>query len=423
MAAAHLVVTATRWSALSQKERADTREYGFLLAAAVVFWALSSRNPRGAEYAIPLTALVLAAGLRQAPRARLVVPAVLALALAVQIPRMAAQVRAMAGPPNERSANALLALEAIPRQAGGLLFNCEWDLSPYVLYARPGLRFLDILDPSLLQTASPHLHQSRQRLLAGDVADPYFMLKGGLRADYVLCRSRAVVAQLQSDPLFVPLSPAAGQGSSPETPVLFKLAEVPGSSFVRDFEVTPPSSLLQEGLPDAQTAWAPLPGPPQAMPVRSADLGEYLRAAQASGSPSVVCAAVRPSATAVAQHAGKTLIGIGGGRNVRVWLNGEPFYASGTAFEKPRLVQQLAALPRPLTPADRIEAVVCSRSDASFLLLALSFWDQGEVDSICRAKGWTEPPAPKGGLGWRFRGNPAQTCLGPVAASGASAPQ
>jgi len=95
----------------------------------------------------------------------------------------------------------LSAMTILPDDADGKkLFNCEWEAAPYVLHARPAIRFVDILDPALLWVHDPVKYALRQRLIAGLSPSPATDLRQHFKADYVLCAAEALNAQLKAQP-------------------------------------------------------------------------------------------------------------------------------------------------------------------------------------------------------------------------------
>jgi hypothetical protein len=95
----------------------------------------------------------------------------------------------------------LTALTLFPDDAGGKkVFNCEWDAAPYILYARPDMRVVDVLDPALLWLHDPLKYALRQRLIAGQSPTPGADLREYFKADFVLCASAALNEQLKAEP-------------------------------------------------------------------------------------------------------------------------------------------------------------------------------------------------------------------------------
>jgi hypothetical protein len=62
------------------------------------------------------------------------------------------------------------------------------------------MRFVDILDPALLWIHDPAKYAVRQRLIAGRSPAPVTDLRQQFKADYVLCASAAMNAQLKALP-------------------------------------------------------------------------------------------------------------------------------------------------------------------------------------------------------------------------------
>ena len=426
IAIVHLVWLSRRWAGMPGEQRGELLEYGAVALATAAFWGLSAKSPRGAEYAIPLTAVLLAAGLRQAPRPRLAIPSTLlamtVLQVAVNLPRVgegSARHALLATTDGSQAMRRLL--EVIPQDREAALFNCNWFDTPFVFYDRPKLRFLDILDPTLLAQAAPELHQAREALTHG-VPDPYLTIRGLFHSDYALCAGGSLGEQLEADPHFVriaPRPPLPPNRDASLVPNLYAVASAPEPSFVEEYEVSLPMQVTDtrrylELAPSAATGWSAL-APRQAHGIseRAASFSHLLTTG-ASTPASVVCVAVRPSRKAIQSHPGASILGLGGDHDIRVWWNGKPLFASGAPFESRRLVSQLVRLPRSLTDEDRLEAIVCSPAQDTVLELVLSLWRQERLDALCQAKGWASPGELDRAL-WPYRGLPAQTCLGPMA--------
>ena len=104
----------------------------------------------------------------------------------------------------------------IPEEAEGKkVFNCQWDAGSYIFYLRPKMRFVDLLDPSLLWYASPEKYTVRQGLISGAYRDPHLVLREVFGADYVLCGSPELNRQMVADKQhFVPI-----EGTEPMGPL------------------------------------------------------------------------------------------------------------------------------------------------------------------------------------------------------------
>jgi hypothetical protein len=103
-------------------------------------------------------------------------------------------------PQGEKAGWFFSAISAIPAGPGRKVYTCQWDAGAYLLFARPDLRFVDLLDPTFLWQAAPDKYLLRERLNRGASAQPQVDLRRAFRADYVLCGSTGLVAQMRSDP-------------------------------------------------------------------------------------------------------------------------------------------------------------------------------------------------------------------------------
>jgi hypothetical protein len=93
------------------------------------------------------------------------------------------------------------ALRQVP--AGGRaakVFNCEWEAGSLILMARPDLRFVDLLEPAFLWSASHNKYMARRGLVQGAFANPREILRDAFDADYVLCSNPSLIRQMERLP-------------------------------------------------------------------------------------------------------------------------------------------------------------------------------------------------------------------------------
>jgi hypothetical protein len=186
--------------------------FAFVLGGAGLFWLLALRSPRASEYAIPLTCALVAllheSIVRWTPRQAFSWAVTAAAAAAVLLlPTALKKYSEDVGFPSRVPA-AFMAIDRIPpAPAGAKVFNCAWASPPYLLYRRPDLRFVDILDPSFLWSSSRELFDLRTQIRGGRTADPYDLLRTRFGADYVFCSDPSLFFQLQQDPRFRRLYP------------------------------------------------------------------------------------------------------------------------------------------------------------------------------------------------------------------------
>jgi len=179
----------------------ERSNYRFLLALTLVFAALALKTARATEYSIPCMMLLAGYALRHFSSTRALLAAG-ALFIAVQWSSSSTLIRNLGtAQVGYTKAAYLSAMTLFPDEAKGKkVFNCEWDAAPYILYAQPTMRFVDILDPALLWIHDPAKYAVRQRLIAGRSPAPVTDLRQQFKADYVLCASAAMNAQLKALP-------------------------------------------------------------------------------------------------------------------------------------------------------------------------------------------------------------------------------
>ncbi len=172
----------------------------FVFAVAATFAVLSIVSVRAAEYAVP-ACILLAGYAHGVARWRGWIPVCLVALLAIQSGEARRYYREVwSSPMDGGSIGYLHVIAAIPPEPrGAKVFNCEWDTGAYLLDQRPDLRFVDLLDPVFLWKASPQKYVIRMGLIEGMYHDPQKLLRGVFKADYVLCRSRPLIAQMYLD--------------------------------------------------------------------------------------------------------------------------------------------------------------------------------------------------------------------------------
>jgi len=210
LAAAGLLA-AVRW--LRTGPSADRAQFLFLLLLSGALLLLGLRSSRANEYALPATVLLLGAWWRGETRQRLAVGALVVLAL-LQLPSAKDYFQdSWTRPQGGYTPFYLDAISRLPPEADGhKLFTCEWQSGSYILYARPKVRFVDLLDPALLWQKDHQRYLLRRDLAEGRLRDPERALREGFGADYVMCAD-ALSAQLAGDPRHFQELPAAQPGN------------------------------------------------------------------------------------------------------------------------------------------------------------------------------------------------------------------
>ena len=172
----------------------------FLFVVSAIFAVLSIISVRAAEYAVPVC-ILLTGYMQRAARWRgwlWICVAAVVLLQGAEARRYYREV--WSSPMDGGSIGYLRVIAAIPREPrGAKVFNCEWDTGAYLLDQRPDLRFVDLLDPVFLWKASRSKYVIRMGLIEGIYHDPQRLLRTVFKADYVLCRSRPLIAQMYGD--------------------------------------------------------------------------------------------------------------------------------------------------------------------------------------------------------------------------------
>lgn len=390
----------------------------YLVGICGLFFLLATQTKRVGEYLLPLSGVllvVLLEGVREWKARYSAALVLLAGAQSLVLYRSYSDRRPAFG--DTRVQRTFAAIAAIPQgPEGGRVFNCEWDRTPYLLYARPDLHFVDILDPSFLYFANRGAFRAREELLDGTVGDASGLIGKAFRADYVLCNQAEVVAQLADDPAFRKVYPGVGDpiDLSPAAISVFAVRKKEVSQFVASLDVSFLGPVRSEELSKVAAR-----GPRRTVePAPSTYLSFEPLLAQSERSEKGArpkgdfhCALVSPSRSEMERLAGAELLGLGGGAGFHLRLNGRPLFRSRSGFPRARAIQVLVPLPAPLRASDRLEALVCSPPDFSYWGVSLSLWKAREVAELCAEKGL----AHKGRDEWRMQGMGPRTCLGPLA--------
>jgi hypothetical protein len=391
----------------------------FLIQLMFVYLLITFQSRRGGEYLWPVAAFLAveiwsSSGFAAEKHIRRLVLTGVCLVFAWHTWAAIHEIRQTGWGVPSHVEGALRAAESLPADKDALVFNCEWDSSPYLFYARPKMRFLDIMDPSLLYFANEEAHRAREQLERSEVADGYGLLKNAFKADYVYCRNTAVASQLERDPRFRRLFPASfKEADASLTYFVYELRPEPLGGYVKNFEL----SLLPAQEDDFRKL-QPSDADPKAMKSVRLTYSGFLDLARELGVSTkskkdglALCAWVRPKE--MKGLAGATYLSLGGGRNIRIWKNGEPWFHSDYAYLQAAMHQQIIPMGKPLKESDRLEFLVCSGQATNFWGLSLLGLTEKQFAEICQ---WKRAFEKKELPSFEFLyGRRNQTCLGDLA--------
>jgi hypothetical protein len=174
----------------------------FLLLLSAALTAMSLKNSRATEYAMPSVILLVGYALAEARhQGRWLGAAVAAVVLVQGNASWIYYADCWYRPQGGDSPAYMAAVSLLPPEArGSKVFNCQWEAGSYLLFLRPDLRFVDLLEPAMLWQANPRRYLLRTRLIFGLEAEPWKVLREEFHADYVLCGTPAMNAQMAADP-------------------------------------------------------------------------------------------------------------------------------------------------------------------------------------------------------------------------------
>jgi len=425
---------------IPQKENArdnNPSDQKMLLVLASFFFAVSSMTPRGREYLIPCLFFIATFAIENRSAfhltfKKLSLPFVTALLLTVLVQFALVKSDYSFLKQQETPNPILTALEKTPPDGTGHVLNCNWSDSPYIMYSRPKMTFLDIMDPSFLLREAPGLHLARTDLLNGHFADLYFSAKYVFKAKYVFCSENNLNDRLDHDPRFVRIYPDAPVKNKKDVYALFALNE----KQQRSFFISSFLYQIAQAKPTLPSRWQSLS---PSLPVSNNPLDqqkiEYFDFNKEFGAKQLVtkseettldgkkmengtinCVYVKPSPEDLGKHLGAEYLGIGGGPNFRVWINEKPLFESYGEPSSALMIQTLVPLPHPLKAQDDIKALICPGTSTQFFGVAMSFFTFDEIDSICKEKKSLDLLTRREKLEWPFKGESVKTCLANMAA-------
>lgn len=391
----------------------------YLSPLTLFFLLLCFQSRRASEYLVPMTGFLLLLALEEVKRwswkeysASLVAFSIF-VALNVKDHRIAGFSNSKTWYPEIRDA-----VLAIPDLPGGKIYNCEWDTTPSLYYHRPEFRFIDIMDPSLLYFHRKDIFQSRESLRLGKVGDAHNLISKAFGADYALCMHPEIRTQLDGEPGLRRIHPIIGDPalSAPIVYTVYEIRKERIEQFVRSFVVRVFPQATKEGFQSLTPADAATEEKEEEL--ENTSFMNLLMIAPGFKShgekaPEAFCALVRPTVKEMERIQGAKYLALGGGRNLRFWLNDRLIYESGVGFARAQATQVVVPLAKPLQASDQLKIVACSSSDAPFWGVAVSAWKRQELEELCR---WKRSGATGVSSKADFSGKEAFTCLGPIAA-------
>lgn len=394
---------AAAWIALAKpKKKWDRSEFFFVFGLAAAFSALLFVSYRAIEYAGPMLIILSAIVISRLAQTPKELGFFLAAAVLVSLPESVRLFRdPLPTPVDPVSLRA--AIDSIPHSEGKKVFNCDWSSGGPLLYLRPDLKFIDLGDPTAMDSASPIFRGLRTAVIDGQVPYLFGPVRHAFQSDYVFCQNRPLLGILERDPHFRRIYPAdpAGIGAlSAEGYAVYEVASVRHPSFVSELE-----KRGKAGMENLRTSQAL--AEPQRSPFFNLSATPTERAIS---SESEKCEQVVVPRAEIARRQGAQFLGLGGGPEMRVEWNGKYLFRRHGASPT-RSLDVLIPLPQPLAASDRIEIRVCPGWNLPQMGVAVSLWKNTEIKEICRWKGTADTKSPE----VLFSERPAHTCIGAIA--------
>lgn len=187
----------------------NRRQFDFLFVSTISFGILSLLSPRILEYLIPLLSLLLGETLVlardqtfeiQQKFKRLLIGACLVTLPLLASSQYQKHQTTLSSSAEQQQFEFQKLLLSVPSHSK--ILNCDWEHGARILFARPDLRFVDLLDPTFLYYHNPELHFLRLKALTADDATFLEISRNLFDADYFLCSlNSAVTFNRQPDAL------------------------------------------------------------------------------------------------------------------------------------------------------------------------------------------------------------------------------
>jgi hypothetical protein len=179
--------------------------FNFLTVMSTLLILLYLCIPRALEYLIPISILMAGAVIKVYLQQRPRFSTATAVSLCFFAPTLWGAVFIYIVGLNQKFWAPVDAIKAAIRfiptaDRGAKVFNCNWASGPIILYERPDLRFVDLLDPAQLYVANRPLHDLRQTLNDGKIKFPSRPIREVFHSRYVLCENSTLKYLLERDP-------------------------------------------------------------------------------------------------------------------------------------------------------------------------------------------------------------------------------
>lgn len=170
---------------------------------ALLYWVLTIKTPRGSEYSIPATILVVAYVWSKVPLKSLQKTGILALLLLSTAGYLAHMYQKKPNVALLKYHDSIFeALEKIPSTNQHYkILNCDWYFGSFLIYARPDLHFVDALDARTLQFFDPEKFELNRQMKLGNIKQLNKAVQA-FKSDYILCDEDILNKQLAADKYF-----------------------------------------------------------------------------------------------------------------------------------------------------------------------------------------------------------------------------
>jgi len=281
------------------------------------------------------------------------------------------------------------------------IFNCAWHLSPKILYHRPDIRFVDIMDPFFLAGENPQMGRLKESLQEGAIIDPYGAIKYVFSSNYSLCSRSKFVSQMLLDPHFELVHPDPREFKHMQGNALFRIKENRVPNFIKNIEIhkTQFKESQRINVDVNKNGWKKMISSDSTHTKEAAIYFSVQNDAK-------TCKLFRPSLEYLKFFENSYYLGIGGKGLPLLFFNGELHRLSKKLRSFNSLINFFVKIPNNIND---IKILLCPEKGSQYLGIALSFWNKRELKKRCKKQPLLNPHV--GFDRRKYDGIPLNICL------------
>lgn len=394
------------------------KKFYYFFVMTFLFTGLMTLSPRAKEYAVPF-AVVLFCILFEAVnqfKTRLIkftlviVLVGLSIKSSLEVKKLSDVKKSQESIPELISSTIL----DIPEK-NSKIFQCNWHDGSYILYKRPDLKFIDLLDPSFLLIQNEDKYQLRESFLNLEVIHPRKLMSEVFHAKYVLCDFSDVNDRLEFDPDFIRVFPKEYNPNHKNEYRLYEVRQEEIPHYLKKFKISylkkqkKTSSLIrmpidQSVLTDSE--FIDFHKLEKNLPKESKEDDQ-------EESCFLIVPQLQPQNDELTRKHSIKFLAFQGGPEVQFRLNQKPFFYAHNLYNNNFSGQYLFEFPNPFQSQDYLEIKVCGKKSDLVFGGRVSLWSMEELDKLCQLKNYEKVEVTKRNyLSWNQLGSAFNSCLG-----------